>query len=485
MTLPALKDIKKIYFVGIKGVGVAPLAMIANDAQIEIQGSDTGIEFITDLHLKDKGITIDVGFDVDTISSFFDGVSKEHSLVVTTGAHKGFENPQVVWAKGNGIPILTQGQALSIFMEGSIFDRDFKGVAVAGSHGKTTITALLATTLKAYGLDPSYSIGTGEIFPLGAPGHMGDGEYFVSEADEYASEPVYDRIPKFLYIEPRYAIFNNIDFDHPDLFESIDNVEAAFIQFAENIQSGGKLFINADDKRLLYLKEKVEKDIKIITYGESSSCDYVISQIVTHGLSSRFNVLKKGVEFGHFELSIPGLHNAKNSLAVIAFLSEIGLDADKIRPCLREFKGTKRRSELVGKTQGGAIIMDDYGHHPLEISTTIKSLKEAYAGKNLTVIFQPHTFSRTKALLADFGESFTLADNLILLPIFKSARDTEQDTLSQEEYLGAFSKHKNINFFEKIADMVEYVGQNFASSDNIILTIGAGDVYKAGYLLKE
>lgn len=485
MNLPPLVNIRKIYCVGIKGVGVAPLAMIATDAEIEVRGSDTGQEFITDIYLEKKGIVMDTGFEVGTISSFFDGINKENSLVITTGAHKGFDNPQVVWAKANGIAVLTQGQALATFMDGKIFEKDFKTVAVAGSHGKTTIAALLATTLKACGLDPSYSIGTGEVFPLAAPGHLGGGEYFVSEADEYASEPVYDRIPKFLYIEPKFAIFNNIDFDHPDLFDSVDRVEDAFIQFADNIQSGGKLLVNGDDNRLSQFKDKIDKDIKIITYGENNSNDYVIFQIITHGLSSRFNVIKKGKELGHFELSIPGLHNAKNSLAVIAFLSEIGLDAEKIRPCLKEFKGTKRRSEVVGNTSNGATIIDDYGHHPLEISTTINSIKEAYPGKDLTVIFQPHTFSRTKALLADFGNAFVKADNLILLPIFKSARDTESDTLLLEEYVGAFEGHKNVHFFEKVEDMVEYVGQNFASSGNVILTIGAGDVYKAGYLLKN
>ncbi len=484
MPLPQMKDIKKIYFVGIKGVGVAPLAMIAHDAGIEIQGSDVDQEFITDPSLQKIKVTLDKGFEISTITDFFGGI-KEKSLVITTGAHKGFDNPQVAWAKSNGITVITQGQALALFMDGEIFDRNFKSVAVSGSHGKTTITALLATTLKAYGYDPSYSIGTGEVFPLGSPGHLGNGDYFISEADEYASEPVYDRIPKFLYIKPNYAIFNNIDFDHPDLFSDTNAIEEAFIQFAENIQSHGKLLVNGDDKRLLNFKTKIAKDIKIITYGEGNQNDYVISQIVTHGLGSRFNVVKKGKELGHFELNIPGVHNAKNSLAVIGFLTEIGLDPEKIRVCLREFKGTKRRSEFVGYTAGKAIIMDDYGHHPLEITTTIASIKEAYEGKNLTVIFQPHTYSRTKALLSDFGKSFLGADNLILLPIFKSARDTEKDTISQEEYLGAFEGHKSVKFFEKSDDMVEYVRQNFASSDNVILTIGAGDVYKSGYLLKN
>lgn len=477
MILPEVSTIKKIFFVGIKGVGVAPLAIIACEAGLEVAGSDVEAEFITDNYLRKKGIEISVNFEIESVSGFFNSMDKKNCLLVTTGAHKGFDNPQSAWAKANGIPVVSQGQALSLFMEGDIFDRTFKSIAVAASHGKTTIASLLATTLKGYGCDPTYVVGTGEVFPLGSPGHYGQGEYFVAEADEYSSEPVYDRIPKFLYINPSHAIFNNIDFDHPDQFDSIEDVKNAFLQFAQNIKSGGKLLVNNDDKFLAQFKDKIEKDIKVITYGENGEPNYKINKIVPIGLSSRFNVLKNGVEYGHFELSIPGAHNAKNALAVIALLSELGFEPEKIRICLREFKGTKRRSELVGEMNNGAIVFDDYAHHPHEIKTTINSIREAYPGKNLICIFQPHTFSRTKALLTDFSSSFEEAKKTILLPIFRSARDTEKDTISKEEYENGF-KGKDVIFLENFSDVVEYVGQNFASKDNIIVTFGAGDVYK-------
>lgn len=470
--------ISKIYFVGIKGAGMTPLSIIASQAGFEVRGSDISDEFITDSSLKEHNLQIDVNFDEKAVSSFFDGTPKNCCLLVTTGAHKGFDNPQAVWAKANGIKVLSQGQALALFMDGEIFERDFKSIAVAGSHGKTTISSLLATTMKGYGLDPTYSVGTSEVFPLGSPGHYGLGEYFIAEADEYASEPVYDKTSKFLYMNPSYAIFNNIDFDHPDIFSTIEEIEDVFLKFAENIKSHGILLVNGDDRKLAHFKEKVSKDIKVITYGENNSCDYTINQIVAQGLESRFNVLKKGVELGHFELSVPGMHNAKNALSVIALMSELGFESEKIRICLKEFRGTKRRSELVGQTQYGSVVYDDYAHHPKEISTTISSLKQAYPNKKLVCIFQPHTYSRTKSLLDEFSSAFLNAHETLLLPIFKSARDTEKDVISQDEYQRGFEALTNAKFFSNFEDVIEYVGQTLTSNEYLIVTFGAGDVYK-------
>lgn len=479
-------DLEKIFFVGIKGVGNAPLAIIAKEAGLEVAGSDIGEEFITDLYLLKKKIPLFAGFEEKDIEGFFESTKREHCLLITTGAHKGFDNTQVVYAKQKGIVVLTQGQALAGMMSGELLGKDHvQAIAVAGSHGKTTISSLLATTMKALGLEPSYSVGTGEVFPLGAPGHFGEGDYFVAEADEYVSEPVHDRVPKFLYQHPHFAIFNNVDFDHPDQFESLEDVKNAFFEFAHNIKSGGRLFVCGDDSYLKTFKEKVNKDIGVITYGEAKDNDYVISKIVSYGMSSQFTVSKKGVELGVFELEVAGRHNAKNALAVVAFLMEIGFDAPQIRICLKAFEGTKRRSEIVGHTKGGALLIDDYGHHPIEISTTINAIKEAYPGKKLICVFQPHTFSRTKALLPDFGHAFTRADKLILLPVFKSLRDTEKDTLSQEQFVDAHAQNVDTQFFEKFEDVVEYISKNYASNDYIVLTIGAGDVYKIAYSLKN
>lgn len=478
--------VKKIYFVGIKGVGNAPLAILAKQAGIEVSGSDTGEQFITDKYLQSQNVVIDNGFATIQVEQFFGETNKDECMLVTTGAHGGFDNPQSKWAKENGYRVLSQGQSLGEFMNGSIVGRnDIEGISVAASHGKTTITSLLATVLVNLGEDISYTIGTGEIFPLGSPGKYGMSKYFVAEADEYASEPVYDRQAKFLYQHPRYAIFNNIDFDHPDIFPTIDSVFEAFEAFSKKIKPGGTLIMNGDDKMLRKLLVNKREDISYITYGKNEDNDFVLSDFTSDGVS-HFSVSKNGELFGTFSLSLLGEYNALNSLSAIVLLSLLGFSAENINKSFASFTGSKRRSEIVGKTNGGALLMDDYGHHPNEIAATLSAISSSNPDKKVVVIFQPHTFSRTKSLLKDFADSFSRVEQLILMPVFKSARDTEKDTLTDEEYLAAHrAKVSNALLLRNEADVVEYVGQNFNNDSYIIVTMGAGDVYKIAYLLKE
>lgn len=482
--LKELKDIKKIFFVGIKGVGMCPMAIIAYEAGIQVMGSDVSEAYITDSALEKAGIEIVTSFDEKEVESFFEGNGKDECLLITTGAHKGFDNPQAAWAKENGYCVLSQGQALASFMEGDIFERVFRNIAVSGSHGKTTISSLLSSTLIDMGQDPTYSVGTGELFPIGSPGHFGHGKIFVAEADEYVSEPHYDRVPKFLYLSPTLAIINNIDFDHPDVFSSIDDVKRSFVEFANNIKSGGILFANIDDRNVQDILPEITKDIRVVKYGTLPDADYSISKIVQFGMSSKFTVSKKGVEIGVFDLSIPGVHNAKNSLSVIALLLELGFDKNDIKKSLSKFTGTKRRLERVGTTSNGAIIIDDYAHHPLEISTTVDAVRASYPDKKLVCVFQHHTFSRTKALLSEFSSSFKRVDELVLLPVFKSQRDSEKDTITIEEIADAHSKNAKTVVLKNFDDVVEYLRKNANSPEFVILFLGAGDIYKAAYKLK-
>lgn len=481
----SLENIENIFFVGIKGVGMTPLAIIAKEAGINIAGSDVGEEFITDNSLKKAAIEVFEGFDENLVLNFFKDCDKELCLVITTGAHQGFDNPQVRWAKENGYKVVSQGQALGEFVNGEIFDRDFKGIAVAGSHGKTTITSFLSSTMINLSEDVSYSVGTSEIFPTGLPGHYGRSEYFVVEADEYASEPVYDKAPKFLYIRPFIAIFNNIDFDHPDIFPSIEEVTEAFLEFSHNIQSGGKLFVNGDDELALSIGNKTLKDIKVITYGQSDKCIFRIEKIVLESSSSSFTVFRKDKEIGFFKINLPGLHNAKNALSVIAVLIELGYNPKKVKEALMLFKGSRRRLEEIGLTTTGSVIIDDYGHHPKEISASLAAIKSSHPDKKILCIFQPHTFSRTKALLSEFKKSFDNCNELIILPTFKSARDVEQDSPEIEQLvvqLKGTIDAIQINTFEGV---IEYVEQNIPDNNWVIVTMGAGNVYKIGQKIKN
>lgn len=476
--------VDKIFFVGIKGVGMMPLSLIAKEAGFEVAGSDLSEEFITDEVLIENKIAVHDGFEEKDIESFFGTLALDSGIVITTGAHSGYDNPQVIWAKNNNIPILNQGQALGIFMTGKPFNRALRGITVTGSHGKTTISAMLASAFSYLNLDPSYSVGTSRIFPTGFSGHYGKGEFFIAEGDEYVGEPVYDRTPKILYQEPNTAIINNIDFDHPDVYEDINDVKDTMLKFINNMQNGGKIFLNSDDKNLLELKEKIRDDLEVILYGESNS-EYRIYGIESTLGSVRFKVNKGKDFFGDFKLSVPGVHNAYNAMAVISVLDNFGIGVSKIKDSVLNYKGCKRRMELVGKTEKGQIVIDDYGHHPVEIHSTLKALKDFY-GKKTICVFQSHTYSRTKEFLNEFSKSFNGVDELILLPIFRSQRDTESDIISDRKFSDPFKHNlEKVYMASSIDDAANYIKMLNLNEDFMIVTIGAGDVYKVGYKLIE
>jgi len=474
--------VNKIFFVGIKGVGMMPLSLIAKEAGFEVAGSDLAEEFITDEVLKSKEIKVYEGFEIEDIKSFFKRLPLDSCIVITTGAHSGYDNPQVVWAKNNNISILNQGQAVGIFMTGEPFKRELKGITVTGSHGKTTISAMLASAFSYLELDPSYSVGTSKIFPTGFSGHYGKGEIFIAEGDEYVGEPVYDRTPKIFYQKPNMAIINNIDFDHPDVYEDINDIKDTMLKFINNMQNNGKVFLNSDDKNLMELKDKIRKDLEVILYGKANS-KYRIYEIESTLGSVKFKVNKDEIFLSDFKLSIPGVHNAHNALAVISVLDTFGIEISKIKESVSNYKGCKRRMELVGKTEGGLIVVDDYGHHPAEIRSTLEALKEFY-GKKLVCVFQSHTYSRTKEFLDDFSKSFSSVEELILLPIFRSQRDTESDIISNKEFSDPFKHNlKKVYMANSIDDAVAYIKMLDINEDFVIVTIGAGDVYKVGYKL--
>lgn len=494
-----MKKIKKIYFVGIKGVGMAPLAIIAKEALrpfdkaqgsgqagFEVAGCDIEEEFITDWALKKENIPIFVGFDRSNLIRFTGNIKSEEVLVVTTSAHGGFDNPQTKWAKERSFKVLTQGEALGMFMSGKVFDRaDLEGISIAGSHGKTTITAMIATYLTKLGFDPSYTVGTGELFPIGLPGHYGRGEYFIAEADEYVAEPKYDKTPKFLYQKPKFAIFNNIDFDHPDFYKNVDEIDGVFFKFAQNIKKGGLLILNGDDVRLAEFKNRLkDSNFRIITFGQSQNNDLVLTRYRQVGLNSFFWVESHNLDLGEFKLSIPGFHNAKNSLAVISLLIELGISVDKVRRLLPEFLGTKRRFEIVGETKDNTIIVDDYAHHPKEIRETIQTLRAVFSRKKILCIFQGHTFSRTQVFLPEFISSLVSVDRLILIPTFSSAREAKPSEIQEKEVVNEFRNiRQDVIFLKNKAAVVEYVENGKFSDSWVIVTMGAGDVYKIAYSL--
>jgi len=465
------KQIKNIHFLGIKGVGMTPLAIIAKEAGFKISGCDLSKEFITDAPLNKAGIEPLNGFSEDHLLNC--------DLLITTGAHGGFENIEVIKAKSLKIPVWTQGEAVGKFMDGELFKKSFEGISVAGSHGKTTTSAMIATILKESKQNPAFLIGTGDIPSLGSPGHFSNGKYFVAEADEYATEPKHDHTPKFLWQHPQIGVITNIEFDHPDLYSSMTQLREAFLHFVNNIKPSGTLVACTDDVETA----KIIKQYlgKVITYGFSESADFSIQRVSISPEKTFFWVHAKNTQLGEFSLNIAGEQNALNALAAIVVCLELGLSLENIKRGLLAFKGTKRRAEFVGKLMSGALVYDDYAHHPTEIKSTLKAFKKMYPNKKIVCIFQPHTYSRTKSLFEQFITSFNLANELILTDIFPSLREIADNTVSSKILAERVSRiQKDVLYLPNLEDVIKYLDQKVFNDSYIIITMGAGDVYKIG-----
>jgi UDP-N-acetylmuramate--alanine ligase len=426
---------KHIHFAGIKGVGMTALALCAQDLGIKITGSDTSELFVTDEILKERNIKWEVGFDKNHISGDID-------LVITTGAHGGLNNPEVLAAKEKGIQILTQAQALAKFSEGK------EVIAVCGVGGKTTTSAIIAHILDKCGLNPSYAIGVGKINPLGYPGKYNkESRYFVCEADEFVNSPGVDNTPKFLFLEPKVVVITNIEHDHPDVYPTLEDTKKAYSDFVKKISSDGLLVINAEDKNA----EEISRSL---------TCRVV-----------KFNTKEK------IETSLPGEYNQKNIAASIAVTDYLKIPKEKVLQAIKSFKGTQRRFEKVGNTKEGAIIIDDYAHHPNEIKSVLKAARESYPERRIIAVFQPHTYSRTKALFEDFAKSFNDADVACFMDIYASAREKKDESVSSGKLAEETKKYNPNSFYiGNHEQAIKWLKKNL-KSNNLLLTLGAGDIF--------
>ena len=445
----SMNKIKSIHFVGIKGVGMTPLAIIAKEAEIKVSGSDTADEFITDVVLKKAGIIPLVGF------------SKTHilnpDLVITTGAHGGFNNPEVLEAKRKNIKVITQGEAVGIFMGGEIFGRKFFGISITGTHGKTTTTAMIASLLKTNNFDPSFLIGTANAESLGAPGHYGKGKFFVAEADEYMTEPTFDKTIKHMWQHPKIAVITNIEFDHPDAYSSLDDTREKFLKFANQLPEDGVLITWGDDPQVRKLLTEYKG--KKITYGSAKQNDYIVDEVLKN-----------------VTLSVFGAHNRLNAAAAFVVGLKIGLLPEQINKGLEKFTGSKRRSEFIGTLMSGAQLFDDYAHHPTEIQKALNAFREKFPNSKIVCIFQPHTYSRTKSLFEQFSDSFKDVDIVILTNIYSSLREKPDPTVSMENL--ATKIGKKALFIPKLNDVIKYINNQSYGYNVVLITMGAGDVYK-------
>lgn len=457
------KHYNHIHLTGIKGVAMTSLALCLQDMGIKLTGSDTDELFVTDEILSRRKIGWINGFSKNNIADKVD-------LVITTGAHGGLNNPECLYAKSKGIPVVTHAQALGMLAENK------ETVAVCGVGGKTTTSSMIANMLSNTGQRPSFAIGVGEIFPLGVAGKYDEtGKCFVCEADEFAVSPGVDNRPRFTFLNPRVLVVTNIEHDHPDIYPDLGAVKKAYVKFFNNLKSDSLLVANIDNVNVQDLLEGYSKPLKTYGFGEKADFRILNNQIIDH--KQHFILKEKnGTEYA-IALSVFGDFNILNAAAAFIVGQYYQIETAKLIAGLENFKGSKRRFEKIGVTQNGALVYDDYAHHPKEIMAIIKMAKELYPDRRLITVFQPHTYSRTKALFNDFAQSFNESDKAIFMDIYSSAREAKNPEVSSEILAEKVKKYQKEAYYTKNhRETLAWLNQNTQEGD-VVLTLGAGDIF--------
>ena len=450
------KKIKHIHFVGIGGIGMSGIAEVLLNLGYKVSGSDLR-ESDTTQRLRQLGGEIQIGHRAEN-------VIQPHVVVISSAVKK--DNVEVIAAREKQIPVIPRAEMLAELM------RLKYGVAIAGAHGKTTTTSMVATVLAAGGIDPTVVIG-GKLNSLGSNAKLGQGEFLVAEADESDGS--------FLKLTPAIAVVTNIDEEHLDYYRDINEIKDAFLEFINKVPFYGVAILCLDQKHIQSLIPAVQK--RYLTYGMSSQADYQALDVALLPLGSRFRVMNRTADLGWFELSVPGIHNVSNSIAAIAVARELEVDLEVIRRALKEFSGVQRRFQVKGEARG-VLVVDDYGHHPTEVRATLAAAKAAL-GRRVVCLFQPHRFTRTKHLLDEFFTAFNQADRVIILDIYPAGEQPIPGVTGQAVYEGIKRYgHKDAAYAPGRDEVVEQLASSLRAGD-LLLTLGAGDVWKLGEAVLE
>lgn len=463
--------IKEAYFIGIKGAGMAAMAEILSKRGIKVSGSDTHEKFFTDKMLKKNDIPFFEGFSPEHVQSYVD-------LFVHSTAYNKENNVEVAEVERRGGALIGYPELLGLLF------REKLGIAVCGTHGKTTTTAMLGEALRAAGKDPNALVGS-RVIDWQSGVLSGNGDYFVAEADEYQN--------KLRFYDPWAVILTSVDWDHPDFFPDAESYREVFRRFVSRIPKTGFLSIWGDSADTIDVSK--EADCAVIKYGFDEDNDYRLSDYqptvhddkekISEEISQSFEVFFKEKSLGRFQLKLSGKHNALNATAVISVCHRIGADLEKVRKALADFHGTARRFEFLGE-YNGAILIDDYAHHPDEIKVTLAGAREKYPNKNIWAVFHPHTYSRTKGLLHEFSQSFEDADRAIVLDIYASARE-ESGGVTSRDMVDLINKYTagKADHIPTIEEATEYL-KGKIGKDDVVVLIGAGNVWEVGRnLLKK
>ncbi|MGZ3536409.1 MAG: UDP-N-acetylmuramate--L-alanine ligase [Thermodesulfobacteriota bacterium] len=441
--------IQHIHFVGIGGIGMSGIAEVLLNLGYQVSGSDTRETEVT-RRLQSLGAKVSYGHRRENL--------KEADVVVTSSAiRKG--NPEVEAAEERLIPVIPRAEMLAELMRMKI------GIAIAGTHGKTTTTSLISTVLAAGGLDPTVVIG-GRLNSIGSNARLGQGQYLVAEADESDGS--------FLKLMPTIAVVTNIDPEHLDYYNGIDEIKETFLSFLDKIPFFGLAVLCLDHPNIQSLLPRVKK--RFTTYGLTTQADYQAKEIVFEGLSTSFDVVHRRREIGRLSLRMPGLHNVYNALATLATAFELDIPFQVVQETLRDFSGIQRRFQIKGEKKG-ILVVDDYGHHPVEIMATLKAARTGWA-KRIIAVFQPHRYTRTQALFKDFLTAFYDADVLVLTDIYPAGEDRIEGVESKALFEGLREYgHKDVTYLSDKKEIVEHLLRVISPGD-LVITLGAGDIWQ-------
>lgn len=451
--IPEMRRIRRIHFIGIGGAGMCGIAEVLLNQGYEICGSDQKAGKTTE-RLQALGATIFIGHQADNIKG-------ADVIVVSTAIDH--ENPEIVAARELRLPIVRRAEMLAELM------RYRHGIAVAGTHGKTTTTSLLASILAEAGLDPTFVIG-GLLNSAGTNAKLGASRYFVAEADESDAS--------FLHLQPMASIVTNIDADHMDTYGgSFDNLKKAFIEFLHNLPFYGLAVLCGDDPVIQEILPDVGRPV--ITYGLQEGCDVRAIDVHQDGLQTHFTVLRAGHEPLAVTLNLPGLHNVLNSLAAIALATDEKASDAAIVHALEKFQGVGRRFQQMGDfvlDDGSVCLVDDYGHHPREVDATIKAARQSFPGRRLVMLFQPHRYSRTRDCFEDFVHVLSSVDALLLLDVYSAGEKPIAGADSRSLSRSIRTRGTVDPVFVESAEELGGLLKNVLRPGDVLLTQGAGNV---------
>jgi UDP-N-acetylmuramate--alanine ligase len=441
--------IKNIHFVGIGGIGMSGIAEVLLNLGYRISGSDAKETEVT-RRLQALGCDIHYGHRRENV--------KEADVVVVSSAIRP-NNPEIEVAEERLIPIIPRAEMLAELMRMKV------GIAIAGTHGKTTTTSLIATILGAAGLDPTVVIG-GRLNSIGSNAKLGQGELLVAEADESDGS--------FLKLMPTIAVVTNIDPEHLDYYQGIEEIKEAFLHFLNKIPFFGLAVLCLDHPHIQSLLPKLKK--RFTTYGLTTQADFQAREIEYDELSTTFDVLYQRKEIGRLGIRMPGLHNVYNALAAVATAFELDIPFEVVQEALRDFGGIQRRFQVKGEKKG-ILIVDDYGHHPVEIMATLKAAKTGWK-RRIIAVFQPHRYTRTHALFQEFLTAFYDADVLILTDIYAAGEERIDGVEAKALFEGIREYgHKDVTYLPDKKEIVNHLVRIMVPGD-MVITLGAGDIWQ-------